>query len=156
MELSPPSIPDDASRDQALRSIVYSSRSATGFQDVDLADLLAQSRTNNERLGLTGMLLYRDGRFLQLLEGPTGVLEERMSVIATDPRHHDVRTLLSEQLTGRLLPSWTMGYPTVGRAEIDDIPGYRRTFEDLDTDTDSSFTLPALRELIRWFRDRTH
>ena len=54
----------------ALLSVVYSSTAVVPFSDHDLFELLEHSRENNARDGLTGMLLYRDERFLQVLEGP--------------------------------------------------------------------------------------
>ena len=52
-----------------MLSIVYSSTAETSFDDVDLAQLMAQSRATNEAHGLTGLLVHRQGRFLQLIEG---------------------------------------------------------------------------------------
>lgn len=137
-----------------LRSLVYSSHTASGLEESDLPALLEQCRANNERLGLTGILLFRNGRFLQLLEGPEAVLRERMDIISADPRHAGLRVLLSEKPEQRLFPSWTMAYEAITDSMAVELPGYRTTFEDLDTDVDSSATLPALRELIRWFQER--
>ncbi|ROS23323.1 FAD-dependent sensor of blue light [Rathayibacter sp. PhB127] len=142
------------SQDDDLRSIVYASHTAAGLEEADLPALLEQCRANNERLGLTGILLFRDGRFLQLLEGPDATLRERMAIIADDPRHAGLRVLLEEAPAQRLFPSWTMAYEAITDSMTTELPGYRSTFEDIDTDVDASATLPALRELIRWFQVR--
>ena len=144
------------SQEDGLRSLVYSSHTAAGLEEADLPALLAQCRANNERLGLTGILLFRDGRFLQLLEGPDATLRERMAIIADDPRHAGLRVLLEETPAQRLFPSWTMAYEAITDSMAAELPGYRSTFEDIDidTDVDASATLPALRELIRWFQVR--
>jgi hypothetical protein len=137
-----------------LLSIVYSSSAAHPYDAEDLGALLALSRDNNARHQLTGMLLYRNGRFLQVLEGPEDVLRQRMSIIAADPQHTDVRILLQGTIDERQFPDWTMGYEPVSEAMADDVPGYRTTFADLDRDEEPSHSLQALRELIRWFQDR--
>ncbi|MHA7281485.1 BLUF domain-containing protein [Arthrobacter sp. TMS2-4] len=137
-----------------LLSIVYSSSAAHPYDDADLGALLALSRDNNARNGLTGMLLYRNGRFLQVLEGPEDVLRRRMSIIAADPEHTDVRILLQATIDERQFPDWTMGYESVSDSMADEVPGYRTTFSDLDREQDPTQSLQALRELIRWFQDR--
>ncbi|WDF32572.1 BLUF domain-containing protein [Arthrobacter agilis] len=137
-----------------LLSIVYSSSAAHPYDDADLGALLALSRDNNARHDLTGMLLYRNGRFLQVLEGPEDALRRRMSIIAADPEHTDVRVLLQETIDERQFPDWTMGYEPMSESLADDVPGYRSTFSDLEGEQDPTRSLEALKELIRWFQDR--
>lgn len=137
-----------------MLSIVYSSSASHPFDDGELSALLALSRENNARNGLTGMLLYRSGRFLQVIEGPGDVLRERMSIIAADPRHLDVHILLQETIDERQFPDWTMAYEPAPDADPDDIPGYRTTFSDIEGDDDPQQSIAALRELISWFQDR--
>jgi len=137
-----------------MLSIVYSSSAAHPFSDAELDALLAQSRANNERLGLTGMLLHRDGRFIQVLEGPDDALRERMATIAADQRHGRVTTLLEEEIGERQFPDWTMGFARADDAADTEVPGFRRTFADLAEDRESSDTIRALRQLIGWYRDR--
>ena len=137
-----------------LLSIVYASSAAQPYSDEDLALLLTQCRANNARYGLTGMLLYRNGLFLQVLEGPADVLRERMSIIDADLRHTEVRILLRETIDQRQFPEWTMGYEPLSDDQADDVPGFRTTFADLERVQEPSPSLEALRELIQWFRDR--
>jgi len=58
----------------AIRSryvpLVYVSSATELFSDTQLENLLLRSRQNNSTLGITGMLLYKDGNFMQCLEGP--------------------------------------------------------------------------------------
>lgn len=49
--------------------LIYGSSSTDRFSEADLVPLLQQAREKNQRLNVTGMLLYRDGNFLQVLEG---------------------------------------------------------------------------------------
>ncbi|WP_440709938.1 BLUF domain-containing protein [Herbiconiux sp. YIM B11900] len=136
-----------------LLSVVYTSTASSPFSDAELAALLTVSRRNNARSGLTGMLLYRAGRFLQVLEGPEEAVRRLMDRIGSDSGHHSVRVLLDEQVASRQFPEWTMGFPTVAAAQEDRVPGYRSTFDDLgDEHDDVNATTPALRELIRWFQ----
>jgi len=152
-------------------STVYVSRSSYPFTDDDLANLLMTSRSNNARLGITGMLLHREGRFIQVLEGPEEAVRERLAVIARDPRHTAVHTIVDERVEDRLFPAWTMGY----RAVTDDLatvlPGYADVFDSgtgsgsasasdagVGVRDDFSNLSPSsshkVRTLLRWFRDQ--
>ena len=135
-----------------MLSIVYSSKAEHPFSDADLALLLEQSRENNAELDISGMLLYRQGRFLQVLEGEDAPLRDKMAVIARDPRHTEVRTLLDEPIDHRFFGQWTMRYEHVSDDDASTIPGYRQSFDDLERDATESGTIPAVRELIRWFQ----
>lgn len=136
-----------------MLSIVYSSAASHRFSRDDLASLLEQSRRSNESEDLTGLLVYRDGRFLQLLEGPDEAVRERMRIIEADDRHGAIRVLLEDEIEQRQFPDWTMGYAET-EAGAPEIPGYRRTFDDVDSDRSTSGSLPALRALIGWFREQ--
>jgi hypothetical protein len=136
-------------------SLVYSSTATTSFSDADLAALLTVSRRNNARAGLTGMLLSRNDRFLQVLEGPEQQVEEVMTRIAGDSGHRDVRILLQGPVEQRQFPDWTMSFAQLGSADDGIVPGLRTTFDDLaDESNDVNTTTAAVRELIRWFQAR--
>jgi hypothetical protein len=111
-----------------LLSIVYTSSASRPFEDGDLATLLMNSRANNRRLGLTGMLLHRHGQFLQVLEGPENAVIDRFTIISEDRRHARVRTLIEEPIVERAFPEWTMGYEAVTDTLARDIPGYTDFF----------------------------
>ncbi len=135
-------------------SIAYLSSASFTYSDEDLATLLLNSRANNTRLGLTGVLLHRAGAFVQVLEGEEDVVHSRFAVIAADPRHHNVRKLVEEQVEERQFPSWTMGYTALTDAAVGDIPGYNGFFEAGETLDDGPETRTRARQLLEWFRGR--
>ncbi|MEX8056936.1 BLUF domain-containing protein [Microbacterium sp. 16-032] len=137
-----------------LVSISYVSAAAEPFDDDRLHDLLAQSRRSNHEHDLTGMLLYRRGRFFQVLEGPQDAVDELMTKIRRDPRHTDVRVLLTEHIDDRRFTEWTMGYEPIGIPATPAPEGFRDTFDDLEAD-DEDASIRAVRELTVWFRART-
>ncbi|MFJ4221807.1 BLUF domain-containing protein [Curtobacterium luteum] len=134
---------------------MYSSIAVIGFDLPALDELLQRSRVANAEADVTGLLLFREHRFLQLLEGPESAVREKMSLIAEDPRHERVRVLLEEHVLVRQFPEWTMGYAADGALRAASVPGYRTAFDDIDSLPDNQVGGPvasALRELIRWFR----
>ncbi len=153
-----PAQPDDApprARKDTMLCIVYSSTAERSFDDIDLAQLLAQSRATNEAHGLTGLLVHRQGRFLQLIEGEDADVRERMDAILADDRHGRISTLMEEHITERQFPDWTMGMAKYDARVAERIPGYRDTFDDLQGERPDDAIRPALLELIRWFQEDT-
>lgn len=137
-----------------VTSIAYVSTATEPFDDEQLAGLLTRSRRSNDDRDLTGMLLHRRGRFFQVLEGPADAVDALMARIRRDPRHGDVRVLLSEQIDERRFSEWTMGYEPIGIPAAPAPEGFRDTFDDLESD-DGDATIRAVRELTVWFRART-
>ncbi|KJQ54724.1 BLUF domain-containing protein [Microbacterium sp. SA39] len=137
-----------------LTSLVYTSTASAPFRATALDHLLAQCRALNEAKELTGMLLYRGERFIQVLEGPADVVRRLARTIERDPRHHSMRVLLEEPLDERRFADWTMGYRSL-QSEAAHVPdGFRDSFADLEDSSERSTTLRALAELTMWFRVR--
>ena len=112
-------------------SLAYESQASVPLTAPDLLDLLGQSRANNARLGLTGILLYRHGTFLQVLEGPRGQVDDLYATIERDPRHHEVSTVLAEDRRGRRFPDWTMGFADVD-GDLGDVDGFNDVLSAVD------------------------
>lgn len=138
-----------------LLSLLYASEELEPFDDDELTALLEQSRAANARREITGMLLYRKGRFVQVLEGPEEHVRALVESIRADPRHTGMRVLLEERVRERRFADWTMGYQALAESVEPAPSGFRDTFDDLDTQDDDSVTLRAARELSLWFRVRS-
>ena len=94
--------------------LVYTSRNLlTGGEDEQqaaVAGLLAVSKRNNARVGVTGALLFNGGSFAQVLEGSRAAVEGTFERIQRDPRHSDVTVLQCEPVAARGFPNWSMGF----------------------------------------------
>ena len=90
--------------------LVYVSSAVELFSDAALNELLEKSRTNNSARGVTGLLLYKEGNFMQFLEGPKEQVLEVMNKVKADPRHRGVIVLLQEEHEGREFEEWSMGF----------------------------------------------
>ena len=93
-----------------LYYILYISSATSWFSDTELNDILAISRKNNDRASITGLLLYADSKFIQLLEGDKSTVQQSFEHISTDPRHNDVTIIAEGNLKDRNFPEWTMGF----------------------------------------------
>lgn len=139
--------------DDRLVSLVYSSTGSSEFDEDSLDALLTESRAANRANGVTGILLYRAGRFVQFLEGPASRVAALMRSIIADPRHSNVRVLLEGDAPERHFAEWTMGYHRVAEPAAPLPEGFRSSFDDLEGG-DPDGMLRAVRELSFWFRVR--
>lgn len=130
-----------------LHSLVYMSSAVERFDDDALEAVLSYARERNAGDGLTGLLVYRAGRFMQLLEGPYDAVMATYRRILEDDRHHDVSLLVEESIHTRRFPEWTMAYDRSGETELPD--GFSGFLGTGDQSADQS----RARELLRWFRN---
>lgn len=131
-----------------LQSLVYMSSAAEPFDDDALEGVLEHARSRNTADGLTGLLVHRNGRFMQLLEGPYDAVLSTYQRILADDRHDDVRLLAEESIHTRRFPEWSMAYDR--DADGAAVPeGFSDFLETGDRSADSSRS----RELLRWFRN---
>jgi len=120
--------------------LVYVSAAVTWFSERELRALLAQCRLSNAQTGITGMLLYKDGNFMQALEGEERTVRALEARIACDRRHQGMVTLTSGHTAQRQFSDWTMGFYDLN-APAGDLPaGYT---EFLDTPFVGEAFLPA-------------
>lgn len=131
-----------------MLQLVYVSIARAPFSAVALRALLTFARDRNTARGLTGLLLYKAGSFMQVLEGEPSTVEETFAKIQRDPRHRDVRTLWRGDIEAGNFVDWSMGFVDVVASAIA-LPGFRsgEDFQDLVGDTQ------AIERVIGGFRD---
>ena len=91
-----------------LVRLLYASR-AVDPSPATIEAILAQSRQYNPPSGITGVLCYGGGIFLQAIEGGRSAVSALYGHIQRDPRHTDVELLHYEEITERRFGGWTMG-----------------------------------------------
>jgi hypothetical protein len=105
-------------------TLVYVSSVVPPLSPAQLADLLSISRQRNSEVGITGMLLYKDGNVMQVLEGEEAAVQQLYSRIGRDPRHRGLQTLLQGPVEGRQFPDWSMGFRDLRAGDLRATPGY--------------------------------
>jgi hypothetical protein len=91
-----------------LVRLLYASRAVDTSTDA-IDAILTQSRLHNPECGITGILCYGGGIFLQAIEGGRMAVSELYGHIQRDPRHKDVVLLHYEEISERRFGGWTMG-----------------------------------------------
>jgi hypothetical protein len=102
-----------------MQRLVYISTARGAVSPALVVDILGKSRLNNQRDGLTGLLIVGGSRFFQLLEGPPALLERTYGRIKSDPRHFALVELERKPIAAISLPNWEMAYMEAGGASGD-------------------------------------
>lgn len=132
--------------------LVYASSAIKQFSPSELADLLARSHENNTALGITGMLLYKDGNFMQVLEGEEAVVRRLYAEIGRDPRHRGLITMIEGPLVNRQFSDWSMGFQDLNTAKVLTTPGYTQFLTATLTGTEFSSHPSRCHTLLETFK----
>lgn len=101
------------STDRLLR-VAYFSRNALELSQTaaqwEIDRILEKSQANNARCDVTGVLMFNQGSFAQVLEGPAKSVETVFDRIQLDDRHYDVTVLETNWAEDRLFAGWSMGF----------------------------------------------
>ncbi len=92
-----------------LIQLTYASRASRTITPEDLGDILKASQRNNARVGVTGMLCFANGIFLQQLEGDRAEVNRLYHRILADTRHREPAMLDFSEINSRRFSAWTMG-----------------------------------------------
>ncbi|MEM5473749.1 BLUF domain-containing protein [Hoeflea sp. AS60] len=93
-----------------MLQMLYVSGSSKPMAVDDIQKILAVSRRNNLRDGITGMLLWADGVFIQILEGEADTVRSAFRRIESDDRHRNIMVVLEQTAEKRLFNQWSMGF----------------------------------------------
>jgi hypothetical protein len=104
--------------------LVYASREAVPFNEALLKSLLEKARNNNAAKNITGMLLHRDGLFVQALEGEEADIVSLFETIRNDTRHQDVIQIYLRPISIRSFPEWSMGFNRIDESSSQNIEGF--------------------------------
>ena len=104
--------------------LIYASTATRDLSKDDLNELLAQCRKNNAELGITGMLLYKGGNFMQVLEGEEETVRSLYAKIGRDPRHRGDILLQQGTQEERQFSGWSMGFRNLESQESRSTPAY--------------------------------
>lgn len=132
-----------------MLSITYVSTSTTRPTNTDLYDLLKAARKNNQENGITGMLIYEDGCFMQTFEGEAEKVKALYENIKRDKRHSGIITLVQTEITERSFSDWSMAFKNIDK----DTEGHSQFMEE-DGDKEFWATQNPAKQILNAFRSR--
>lgn len=92
---------------------LYASRASEGTDQRACEEILSLSRRNNPKHGITGLLLFSSGIFVQVIEGARKDISALLRKIVGDERNRDLEILSFEEIAERSFESWTMGQVSI-------------------------------------------
>jgi len=135
-----------------LIQLIYVSSAKNLFTPAELRELLRLARIKNERLDVTGMLLYHEGSFLQVLEGPSSAVDPLLATINHDKRHQKLMLLLRREIEERNFADWKMGFVDVA-AQAQSLPGFHDYFQSHSSFLDLLGDPKTVERVVDGFRD---
>ncbi|MDQ8203364.1 BLUF domain-containing protein [Pelagicoccus sp. SDUM812003] len=139
-----------------LLLVCYVSSACEQVDESMLDELMKGSRERNERRGVTGLLLYSDGSFMQILEGPPRSVISLLHRIEEDPRHRKVQRLLRRRTNERFFGDWSMACRRMTEDERRGIGAYAGLLDQADQSEEDLIyreTLPSwIQRLVREFQ----
>lgn len=91
-----------------LKAIGYVSRAAELVSSDDLAALEQEAQRHNRASGVTGLLIFDAGCYIQVLEGPAHAVDATLERIRCDGRHEELEQVLDEPIAGRSFAHWAL------------------------------------------------
>ena len=131
-----------------LVRLLYASRVIDPASSSNTESILAQSRSHNPACGITGILCYGGGIFLQALEGGRMQVSELYGHIQKDIRHKDVVLLHYEEIMERRFGGWTMGQVNVAKLNTSILLKYSEKPEFNPYAVSGHVSLALLEELM--------
>ncbi len=123
-----------------LHFLMYVSSARRKYGPAELAELLSVAREKNSRSGITGMLLYKAGLFLQVLEGDSDLVRGLYAKIASDERHRTCSVVMEGSIPEGRFRDWSMAFRNLDDPDLAKLPGYSpfmenpRLFADIKDD----------------------
>ena len=130
-----------------LVRLLYASR-AVDSSDTAIESILSQSRHSNPTCGITGILCYGGGIFLQAIEGGRNAVSDLYGHIQKDPRHKDVVLLHYEEISERRFGGWTMGQVNMSKVNASILLKYAEKAELDPYSVSGTVSLALLEELM--------
>jgi hypothetical protein len=109
-----------------IQQIVYISVASKDFSDNELIEMLAEFRKSNEKTKISGILVYFNGSFCQVFEGPSEKIEQLWKNIQEDKRHNLVTEIINREVADRMFSNWTMAFKVLNLADVESAYGFNQ------------------------------
>jgi hypothetical protein len=132
----------------SLHQIIYTSQASEQFNKRNLLDLLHTSRGYNTIDNISGLLMHRNGYFLQIIEGEQDVVENLFQRLSNDTRHKNIKMILDRTVESRLFSNWAMGCADFDEPELSMLPGLRTDLSNPEVIEELIIHLPEIADFL--------
>jgi hypothetical protein len=120
-----------------LYRIIYLSSGLKDLTSTDVKEILAKAKENNRAKNITGILLYLDKNFIQVLEGEKEEVIKLYQKISLDHRHKNVIKVIEGNIASRQFDKWDMGFIEIDSDDLKDLSEYKDfNFKNIFSKTD--------------------
>ncbi|HMR16100.1 BLUF domain-containing protein [Mariniflexile maritimum] len=118
-----------------LKTICYISDSMHNESLKNIEDLYLKARTNNAKNNITGILMYTDRNFLQVLEGEETIVDATFKKICADIRHKNIFNIIDSPIEQRIFEDYNFGFTTINnKQELNNLFEYLNWLKNADCD----------------------
>lgn len=110
-----------------LKHIIYVSSARELLSEKQLNELLSLCRIANKKHNITGLLLYEDGNYMQVIEGEAADIDQLYFNIQHDQKHTGIITLLNEPIQQREFSNWSMAFKNLSLEEKEGFSDFMST-----------------------------
>jgi hypothetical protein len=114
-------------------------------------EIIEVASRNNQKNGVTGMLLYADGNVVQVLEGEQASVMDTFGRILVDMRHASIFVLYEREISKRDFESWSMGYQPLTKADSERLEATRHVFQLSDQEVTRRVEPSDALEILKSF-----
>jgi hypothetical protein len=134
-----------------MHHIIYLSWAVSPFTSLQLKELLTLARRRNTELAITGLLLYGNQRFMQILEGEEEEVRALYELIKRDPNHHCIIAYADKPIAQRTFAQWAMAFQPSCPQQAAEMAGYLGSTDVAVNVSSLSATDKSLFDLLRSF-----
>ena len=131
-----------------MKNIVYLSTAIKLLGDNELIEILDAARKNNVEYHVSGVLLYSEGTFIQLIEGDDADVDFIYAKIKQDNRHKNIIALIDSPIQERNFSDWLMGFASLKADKVNDVIGYLKSSGSLNAKKGNSAAATTLKTFI--------
>ena len=132
--------------------IIYLSSAKKLMSELELDTLLKTSRSNNKKQGITGLLLYFEGDFMQVIEGEEQNVRNLFQNILQDNRHSNIICVFSKNVDGREFSDWSMNFSASSYADLNKIKEFENINRNFLFKLNDKTILAFLDTFLRYHR----
>lgn len=136
-----------------LHTLLYTSAATHEMNMQEIKEILVSAREFNTKHQITGLLLYHDRTFMQVLEGEQETIHELFDSICDDDRHTSVSLTWEEAISTRTFPDWAMGFRALDEGDTERIQGYSRFFDEEFQNNAIQIKSRVIKQFLLGFRE---
>ena len=120
-----------------LHRIIYLSSASKDLTNEEVHNLLLLSKINNKKNNISGLLLFIDGNFIQVLEGDKDTINDLFQKIEKDTRHKNVTKVIEDTIESRQFENWDMGFSVINSKDLKEENDFKNfDFDNIFSKTD--------------------